>query len=79
MILLPCFCIIIRVSQLLFPGRVGILTLLEVVVAMISASILLPDEPMVWIKWIGALSILFAGLIKILFRYQQRRAPEATL
>ena len=76
-ILLPCFCIIFRVSQLLFPGRVGILAMSEVVVAMISASILLPDEPMVWMEWIGALAILFAGLIEILFGYRQRRAPEA--
>ena len=40
-IMLPSFCIIFRVSQFLFPGRVGILTMSEVIVAIISASILI--------------------------------------
>ena len=65
--LLPCFCIIFRVSQLLFPGRVGILTMSEVVVAMISAAILLPEEPMLLLQWVGAFAILFAGLIEVPF------------
>lgn len=43
-IILPCFLVIFRVSQVLFPGRVGILTMPEVVVAIISASLLLPNE-----------------------------------
>ena len=75
-LLLPCFCIIFRVSQLLFPGRVGILTMSEVVVAMISSAILLPEEPMLVQQWIGAFTILFAGLIDVLFGSRQKLASE---
>ena len=68
-ILLPCFCIIFRISQLLFPGRVGILTMSEVVVAIVSAAILVPEETMLLIQWLGAAAILLAGLIEVLFGY----------
>ena len=54
-VLLPSFCIIFRISQILFPGRVGILMMSEVAVAVISAKILLPEEQMVILQWIGAL------------------------
>ena len=71
-ILLPCFCVIFRISQLLFPGRVGILTMSEVVVAIISAAILVPEESMLLIQWVGAIAILLAGLIEVLFGYNKR-------
>jgi hypothetical protein len=45
-ILLPCFFVIFQASQFLFLGRVGLLTISEVVVAIDSAAILVPDEPM---------------------------------
>lgn len=72
-ILLPCFCIIFRVSQFLFPGRVGILAMSEVVVAIISAAILVPEERMVLIQWLGAIAIMAAGLIEVLFGYSKTR------
>lgn len=68
-ILLPCFFVIFRISQILFPGRVGILTMSEVVVAVISASVLLPGETLDWIQWSGALAIMAAGLIEVIFGY----------
>ena len=74
-ILLPCFCIIFRVSQLLFPGRVGILTMSEVIVAIISAAILVPEETMVWMQWLGAVAILLAGLIEVLFGHSRKQEP----
>jgi len=64
-IILPGFLIIFRVSQLLFPGRVGILCMSEVIVAIISASILLPDERMALVQWVGAFAIVAAGLIDV--------------
>jgi hypothetical protein len=70
-VFLPCFCIIFRVSQLLFPGRVGILAMSEVVVAIISASILIPDETMILMQWVGAIAIGLAGLIEVLFGYHK--------
>lgn len=70
-VLLPCFFIIFRISQLLFPGRVGILSMSEVVVAIISASILLPSENMLLIQWIGAAAIVLAGLVEVLYGYSK--------
>jgi len=74
-IFLPCFCIIFRVSQLLFPGRVGILTMSEVVVAIISAAILVPEETMLLLQWVGAIAILLAGLIEVLFGHKKTEEP----
>ena len=74
-IFLPCFCIIFRVSQLLFPGRVGILTMSEVVVAIISATILVPEERMLLMQWVGAIAILLAGLIEVLFGHKKTVKP----
>lgn len=68
-IILPGFLVIFRVSQLLFPGRVGILCMSEVIVAIISASILLPDERMGLLQWVGAGGIVAAGFIEVLFGY----------
>jgi len=70
-ILLPCFCIIFRVSQQLFPGRVGILTMSEVIVAIASAAILVPEEMMLPIQWLGAIAILLAGLVEVIFGYNK--------
>ena len=69
--LLPSFCIIFRISQILFPGRVGILMMSEVVVAVISAKIFLPEEQMFVLQWVGAIAILTAGLIEIVFGYNK--------
>jgi drug/metabolite transporter (DMT)-like permease len=74
-VFLPCFCIIFRISQLLFPGRVGILTMSEVVVAIISAAILIPQETMILMQWVGAIAILLAGLIEVLFGYHKKAEP----
>ncbi len=76
-ILLPCFWIIFRVSQLLFPGRVGILMMSEVIVAIVSATILVPNETMLFSQWLGAGAILLAGVIEVLFGYNKREnIPE---
>ncbi|MGB1310494.1 MAG: DMT family transporter [Leucothrix sp.] len=70
-VLLPCFCIIFRISQQLFPGRVGLLSMSEVVVAIISAAILLPSESMTLIQWFGAAAIVAAGLVEVVFGYNK--------
>ena len=61
---------IFKVSQILFPGRVGILMMSEVIVACISASILLPEETMVLIQWLGAIGIVSAALVEVIFGYK---------
>lgn len=78
-ILLPSFCIIFRVSQLLFPGRVGILTMSEVIVAIVSAAILVPDEKMLLMQWVGAIAILLAGFIEVLFGHSRKEEPVHSL
>ena len=74
-VFLPCFCIIFRVSQFLFPGRVGILTMSEVIVAIASAAILIPEESMLLLQWAGAIAILLAGLIEVLFGHRKVEEP----
>lgn len=76
-IMLPSFCIIFRVSQLLFPGRVGILTMSEVIVAIVSASILVPEETMLLLQWAGVVAILLAGLIEVLFGYSKTEISQS--
>ena len=71
-VLLPSFCIIFRISQILFPGRVGILMMSEVAVAVISAKILLPEEQMIILQWVGALAILLAGVVEIIFGFSKK-------
>ena len=65
-ILLPSFVIVFKISQILFPGRVAILLMSEVIVAIVSASILVPEEKMFFVQWIGATAIILAGLIEVL-------------
>jgi drug/metabolite transporter (DMT)-like permease len=73
-VILPSFFVIFRVSQVLFPGRVGILMMSEVIVAILSASLLIPEETMLWLQWIGAAAIVAAGLIEVLFGYSRSDA-----
>ena len=47
----------------------------EVAVAVISAKILLPEEQMVILQWIGASAILTAGVVEIIFGYS-KKLPE---
>jgi drug/metabolite transporter (DMT)-like permease len=65
LILLPTSFVMFVAAKQLFPGRVGILMMSEVLVAIISASILLPDETLsVW-QWFGCATILSACLIEV--------------
>ena len=76
-ILLPCFFIIFRVSQFLFPGRVGILTMSEVIVAIVSAAVLLPEEVLPPVQWLGAVAIIFAGIVEVVFGFNKDRPGNA--
>ena len=66
-IFMPSFMVVFKVSQTLFPGRVAILLMSEIIVAVVTASILLAEERMTLIQWLGALTIVTAGFIDILF------------
>jgi len=70
-IMLPTFFVIFRVSKILFPGRVGLLTMSEVVVAIFSAAVLLPEEALLPIQWLGAVAIVAASIIEVVFGYSK--------
>lgn len=55
------FAVIGRVS----PGRSGLLMMTEVVVAVFSAAILLPEEALSMWEWIGAVLIIGAGVVEV--------------
>lgn len=64
--ILPIILTIIWAQKFINPGRVGLLMMSEVLVAVISASLLLPDERMTFIEWGGAVLIIGSCLIEVL-------------
>lgn len=65
LVLLPSLFAIFWASRLVFPGRVGILMMSEALVAILSASLLLPEETMTLWQWIGGAIIITACLIEV--------------
>ncbi len=66
LVLLPTTLLILRICQRLFPGRAGLLMMSEVIVAIVSAAVFLPDETMSLVQWIGGGLIIAACLCEIL-------------
>jgi len=64
LLFLPSMYICTRVSQILSPGRVGILMMSEVLVAAISAS-LLAGESITTLEWIAGTLIVAATIIEV--------------
>ena len=62
---LAAFYLIYWAMAFLSPGRSGLLMMSEVVVAVISAAILLPEESLSGLEWAGAALILAAGVIEV--------------
>ena len=62
--LVPSLYAIFWASGKLFPGRVGVLMMTEVLVAVVSASLLL-DERIQLLEWIGVMLILSAGVLEV--------------
>ncbi|MBD3666049.1 DMT family transporter [Sulfitobacter aestuariivivens] len=65
LVYVPAVILLFWASRILYPGRVGILMMSEVYVAILSASLLLPDERMVAVQWLGAALIIAAGVIEV--------------
>lgn len=65
LVLLPSLFAIFWASKRVFPGRVGILMMSEALVAIISASLLLPEETMTFWQWVGGAIIITACLIEV--------------
>ena len=64
-IILPSILIIFWAQKFLFPGRVALLMMTEVIVATLTASLLLPEEAMGMLEWIGACLIIGACVVEI--------------
>ncbi|SHK24111.1 EamA-like transporter family protein [Shimia gijangensis] len=64
--IIPAVMILFWAQKFLFPGRVGLLMMSEVLVAGITASLFLPEERMSGIEWAGAVLILGACLVEVL-------------
>jgi drug/metabolite transporter (DMT)-like permease len=58
--------IIFWAQKFLYPGRVALLMMTEVMVATLTASLFLPNEAMGVIEWIGATLIVGACLVEVL-------------
>lgn len=72
--IVPAMVAIFWAQRFLFPGRVGVLMMAEVLVAVISAAILLPEEWLTPIEWVGALLIIAACFTEALD--QPKKAQE---
>jgi len=64
-IILPSVWLIFWAQKFLFPGRVGLLMMSEVLMAVVSASIFLPEEAMSLMAWCGAVLIIAACFIEV--------------
>ena len=65
LVILPSVWVIFWAQKFLFPGRVGLLMMSEVLVAVLTASIFLPEEAMSLMAWCGALLIVTACFIEV--------------
>ncbi len=66
-VLVPTAYLILWIARKLYPGRVGILMMSEVLVAILSASLFLPEETMSVVQWVGAAAIILSCLVEVLF------------
>jgi len=62
----PAVVVLFWAQKFLFPGRVGLLMMSEVITAVITASIFLPEETMSWVQWAGAILVVGACLLEVL-------------
>lgn len=76
-VLLPSIWVIFWASRILFPGRVGLLMMTEVLVAVITAAFLLPEESMSVREWIGAALIVSACFAEVLLSPSDSAVPQA--
>lgn len=63
--IVPAVLILFWAQKFLFPGRVGLLMMSEVLVAAITASIFIPEERMNMLEWTGATLIVTACLVEV--------------
>ena len=64
--MLPGVFLLFWAQQFLEPGRVGLLMMSEVLVAILTATWLLPEERMEPVQWLGAVLIILAGIVELI-------------
>ena len=64
---LPAVVLLFWAQKFLFPGRVGLLMMSEVLTAVLTASLFLPEERLSAVEWAGAALIVGACLIEVFF------------
>ena len=64
--IMPSVLAIFWAQRRVYPGRGGLLMMSEVVVAVLSATLLLPEEIMAPLQWVGAAMIVGACLVEVL-------------
>ena len=62
---LPAVILLFWAQKFLFPGRVGLLMMSEVLTAVLTASLFLPEERLSAVEWAGAALIVGACLIEV--------------
>lgn len=65
-VIFPAVIVLFWAQKFLFPGRVGLLMMSEVLVAAFTASLFIPEERMNVIEWTGAALIIGACLVEVL-------------
>ncbi|QBF33330.1 DMT family transporter [Thalassococcus sp. S3] len=65
LMVLPAIYALFWASQRLSPGRVGLLMMSEALVAVVTASIFLPEETLTITQWGGAALIIGSGLLEL--------------
>jgi drug/metabolite transporter (DMT)-like permease len=70
-LLVPSTLLMLSITKRLFPGRVGILMMSEVFVAIFSATLLLPEEVMSMAQWFGGGLIILACLCEVFVSTQE--------
>jgi len=74
-LILPSILIIFWAQKFLFPGRVALLMMTEVIIATLTASWMLPQEAMGMLEWIGACLIVGACVVEIFEAPAPQDAP----
>lgn len=75
--IVPTLLVVFWAQKILFPGRLGLLMMAEVIMTIISASLLLPEETMSALEWAGAALIVGACLVEVLLTPPDGQKPHA--
>lgn len=77
LVILPTLYALMWCAQRIAPGRLGLLMMSEVVVAVVSAALFLPQETLSIVEWAGVVLIICAGVVEVRTR-DAKAVPEST-